>query len=78
MNTYRCSSGERVTQSQIDSRVRKAKAKALELQHNEHSYNFCEECGRNGNGTRLDCSHDYSVGQSKKDGKTEQKSVVCM
>ena len=72
MNTYKTSTGERFTQSQIDARIRIAKAKALELQFNEHGYNFCFQCGSNGSGTRLDMSHDYSVGKAKAEGKTEK------
>lgn len=72
MNTYQTSQGERVTQSQIDSRIRKAKAQALENQFEEHGWNFCEECGHNGSGTRLDCSHDISVKKAKENGMTEQ------
>lgn len=72
MNTYQTSTGERVSQSQIDNRVRKAKATALEIQFEEHGWNFCEECGSNGSGTRLDCSHDISVKKAKENGMTEQ------
>lgn len=72
MNTYKTSQGERVTQSQVDSRIRKAKAKALQNQFEEHGWNFCEECGHNGSGTRLDCSHDISVKKAKDTGQTEQ------
>ena len=74
MNTYSTSDGERFTESQIKAKIREAKAKALQKQIDEYGYNFCEEgqCGKNANGTYLDCSHDYSVGQSKKDGKVEQ------
>lgn len=71
MNTYRCSNGERVTQSQIDRKIREAKAEKLRLQFEEYSYNFCEECGSNGNGTRLDNSHDISVKKAKEEGRTE-------
>lgn len=72
MNTYKISTGERVKQSVIDRKIREAKAEALRLQFEEHGWNFCEECGHNGSGTRLDCSHDYSVGRAKSEGKTEQ------
>lgn len=72
MNTYYCSDGEKVTQIQIDYRVKKAKSEVLEKQRQEHDYNFCEDCGKNASGTRLDCSHDYPVGKAKADGKTEQ------
>ena len=72
MNTYRCSDGERVKQSVVDYRTSKAKEQVLQNQLYEYGYNFCEECGHNGSKFPLDCSHDYSVGQAKKDGKTEQ------
>lgn len=71
-NTYKTSTGERVTQPQLDRRIREAKATALKIQFEEHGYNMCEECGKNANGTRLDCSHDYPVGRAKAEGKTEQ------
>ena len=72
MNTYRCSNGERVKQSVIDRKIREAKAEALMLQFEEHGWNFCEQCGSNGNGTRLDLSHDISVKKAKENGMTEQ------
>lgn len=72
MNTYKSSDGKRFTQSQIDRKIREAKSQALENQREEHGFNFCEECGRNASGTRLDCSHDYPVGRAKAEGKTEQ------
>ena len=71
MNTYRTSTGERFTQSKIDLKIRAAKAEKLRSMQIEFGYIFCEQCGHNGSGSRLDCSHDYSVGQSKKDGKVE-------
>ena len=70
-NTYSTSTGERLTQSQLDSRIRKAKAELLENQFNDFGYNFCEECGRNANNTRLDCSHDISVKKAKENGQAE-------
>lgn len=72
MNTYSTSTGERFTQSQIDRKITEAKAKALQKQIDEFDYNFCEQCGRNASGTRLDCSHDISVKRAKEEGKTEQ------
>lgn len=71
-NTYRTSTGEKYTTAQIDKKTNKAKAEALENQFSEHGYNFCEECGRNASGTRLDCSHDYPVKKAKEEGKAEQ------
>jgi len=72
MNSYRTSEGTRVNQNTIDYRTRNAKAEKLRLMQEEYGYVFCEQCGSNGSGTRLDCSHDYSVGRAKKEGKTEQ------
>jgi 5-methylcytosine-specific restriction endonuclease McrA len=71
MNTYSTSDGKRFTQSQIDRKIHQAKAEALRLQYEDHGYNFCEECGNNGTGTRLDCSHDISVKKAKENGQSE-------
>lgn len=72
MNSYRTSTGEKFTQSQIEKKITEAKSKVLQNQIDEYDYNFCEQCGRNASGTRLDCSHDISVKRAKEEGKTEQ------
>lgn len=72
MNFYKTSNGEKFTTAQIESKMRVAKAKALEKQFDEFYYNFCEQCGRNSSGTRLDCSHDISVKKAKENGQSEQ------
>ena len=69
--TYSTSTGERVTQGQIESRMRTAKENVLKAQFDEYNYNFCVECGKNSNGTRLDMSHDISIKSAKEQGKTE-------
>ena len=69
--TYKTSTGERVTQSQIESRMRVAKQNVLQSQFDEHNYNFCVECGKNASGTRLDMSHDISIKSAKEQGKTD-------
>lgn len=69
--TYQTSTGQRVTQSQIESRMRVAKENVIQAQLDEHGYNFCVECGKNGNGTRLDMSHNISIKSAKEQGKTE-------
>lgn len=72
MNHYFTSTGERVSQSTIDYRIRKAKEEALRNQFEEFGYNFCEECGKNANAAgKLDCSHDISVKRAKESGRTE-------
>lgn len=70
MNTYRCSNGERVTQSVIDIRIRKAKAKKLQIFLEQHGYYFCEDCERS-DCKPIDCSHEISVSEAKNTGKTE-------
>ncbi len=70
MNTYQTSSGERLKKSVIDNRVRLAKKKLIDLQFDEFGYNFCEDCDRS-QGIRLDCSHNISVDQCQKSGRSE-------
>jgi len=60
MNHYFTSTGERVSKSVIDSRVRKAKAQKIESMIDEYGYVFCEDCRRN-DCKPVDCSHDISV-----------------
>lgn len=70
MGTYRCSDGTRVSQAQIDRRVKKAKAKKYQEFLNKHGYIYCEVCKKN-SCRPVDCSHDISVDKAKKEGKTE-------
>lgn len=70
MNTYKTSSGERVTQTQIDNFTRVAKAKVLQKQLDEHGYNFCSVCKRN-DCKPIDCAHEISVKKAKESGRTE-------
>lgn len=71
MNHYFTSSGERVSQSQIDQRIRKAKAKKLQLFLEENNYIFCEVCNKN-DCKPVDCSHDLAVYDCKKQGCIEK------
>ena len=70
MNTYKTSTGERLSKSVIDSRVRKAKKTKIQNMIISQGYIYCEDCGRSG-GMPLDCSHDLSVDQCQKQGKSE-------
>tara|TARA_R110000822_G_scaffold14427_6_gene50813 strand:+ start:10597 stop:10914 length:318 start_codon:yes stop_codon:yes gene_type:complete len=73
-NSYKMSNGDRVLKSVVDHRIRKAKEEKLQLMLDEHGYIFCEEpgCGKNTNaGEPIDCSHDISVDECQKMGKTE-------
>jgi len=69
-NTYRTSSGERVKKKQIDLNVRKAKFKKLNSFMDEHGYIFCEGCKRSDT-PPYDCSHDISVDECQKSGRSE-------
>jgi 5-methylcytosine-specific restriction endonuclease McrA len=70
MNHYYTSQGDKISKSRIDALVRNAKKKALQLQYNEHGYNFCSHCLRS-SGVYLDCSHRISVDQAQKTRHTE-------
>ncbi len=70
-NTYTTSSGERVSKSTIDSRVREAKEQNLYNQMLEFGYNFCEKCHRS-SGVRLDNAHIVSVDDCQKQGCSEK------
>ena len=82
MNTYKTSTGERLSKSVIDARVRKAKRGKIDEQFEEHGYNFCEECNVS-SGVYLDCSHILSVDRCQKEGKSELSydvnniSILC-
>lgn len=69
-NTYRQSDGTRITQSQLDRKIRQAKAKVLQKQLDEQGYISCVECGRT-SGDYLDCAHIISVDKCKKSGQSE-------
>ena len=70
MNTYKCSNGDRLRKSVVDSLIRKAKGEKVRQQYEENGYNHCESCGIS-NGTYLDCSHDIPVKKCQEEGKTE-------
>ena len=69
-NTYSDSNGNRYTTSQIESRIKKASLKKLEIQFDEFGYNFCEECKRNDD-KPIDISHTISRKKAKEDGCVE-------
>lgn len=78
-NTYRCSDGTKVSKTTIDRNVRKAKEEVIQDQLNEHGFNFCEDCAENGYPENaddmelriLDCSHNISVDECQKTGRSE-------
>lgn len=72
MNKYKTSSGEYVSKSIIDRRIREAKEKKIAEMIEKFGYLFCEECKRNTNtGIPLDCSHDIPVSECQNSGKAE-------
>lgn len=66
MGTYLTSTGDRVTQSQIDYRIRKAKEAKRQMML---GYEFCEDCGRSD--TVIDMSHDKGIQACKNDNQVE-------
>ena len=70
MNSYKCSDGTKVKKSIVDRRIREAKRIKLDNFIQEHGYYFCEECKKS-KGVYIDCSHDISVDECQKSGKTE-------
>ena len=70
MNTYSTSTGERLTKSLIDSRVRSAKQKLLDEQMLAFGFNFCVVCHR-ATGVFLDCAHIISVKECQESGRAE-------
>jgi len=71
MNSYRTSSGERIPKSTIDSRVSYSKKQKRKIQFLEHGFNFCENCGINDRQTIIDVSHNISVDECQKSGRSE-------
>jgi len=70
MNYFKTSTGERVSKSVIDRRVRQAKEAKLEKQFLEDGYNHCEECDQSTD-TYLDCSHVIPVKECQESGRSE-------
>lgn len=77
MKYYHTSTGERVSKSVVDRRVTEAKRLKIETMKDEFGYIFCEECHINSStGIPLDCSHNVSVNEAQKTGKTELSWAV--
>jgi len=70
LNHFTTSTGERVSQKQIDYRIRRAKGQKIEQFLSEHGYLVCQDCGQN-DCKAVDCSHDKSVDWCKKHGCLE-------
>ena len=70
MNHYRCSDGTKISKSLLDKRIHDAKFKKLAQFIEDNGYIFCEDCRLN-NCTPVDCSHDISVDECQKSGRSE-------
>lgn len=70
MTTYSKSNGERITQIELDKRIREAKQIKKDEFFDQWGYYFCETC-KSSNKSRYDMSHDVSVQECKMSGKTE-------
>ena len=71
-NSFYTSDGEKVLKKVIDNNVRKVKRLILQVQLDEHGYNFCEECEVNASsGIPIDCSHTISVDECQKSRRSE-------
>ena len=64
------SNGERIFKSKIDNNVRKAKQQKIAEFLEENDYLFCEDCKKN-TCLPIDCSHDISVDECQKSGRSE-------
>lgn len=69
-NTYMMSTGDRVSKTTIDYKVREAKKKLLSNQLLDFGYNFCVNCNKSSS-VYLDCAHDISVKECQESGKSE-------
>jgi hypothetical protein len=70
MNSYKLSNGQRIAKSVIDRKVREAKKQKIANFIAYNGYLFCEDCGKS-SGVYLDCSHEKSVNECQKMGKSE-------
>ena len=70
LNKYKDSNGDKWDKNAIDRKVSDATSKKIDQFFDEHSYIFCEDCGRS-SGVVFDCSHEVSVDECQKDGHCE-------
>ncbi|MDA3779660.1 MAG: hypothetical protein PF487_05455 [Bacteroidales bacterium] len=70
MNYVKTTSGDRIKRSILDRKIREAKAKLIQQQLDDYSYNFCTICKRN-DCLPLDCSHHISVKEAIETGRSE-------
>jgi len=69
MGSFTDSTGRKFTKKAIDRMVNDAKRERMQMQIDEHGYNFCEVCKRN-DCKPIDAAHLVSVDQAQKDPNT--------
>lgn len=78
-NMCRCSDGSMIKTSVLNKMIREAKAEKIRLMYALFGYVFCEDCYNEGVPENInemdlkiiDCSHDVSVDECKKSGRSE-------
>jgi len=83
-NKWACSDGTKLTSAQVDKYIHQAKEKKIVAMINVFGYVFCEDCKEHGvpewvneaDLKRIDCSHETSVDECKKSGRTELAFAV--
>lgn len=68
--TYSTTNGERLTSSQIETRMTYSKGVLLQNQLDDKGYNFCQTCKRN-DCFPITCAHVISVKEAKEKGMAE-------
>jgi hypothetical protein len=74
-----CSDGTVYTTYELNVRIKKAKQQKIDLMEREFGYIFCEDCVDFGVPEKanpmelkiIDCSHEVSVDEAKKSGRSE-------
>lgn len=74
-NKITTSTGEVMSRAEFDNRIRRAKAKRLQINLDKYGYIVCEDCKRN-DCKPIDCSHDKSVKACIEDGVPELAYAV--
>ena len=75
MNHITTSTGERITRTAYDFRIRKAKEMKRYSFINQHGDVYCEECGAN-ESSIIYCSHDIPVSECIKNGYSEKAYAI--
>lgn len=69
-NKITTSTGEIMSRAEFDNRIKRAKAKRIQINLDKYGYIVCEDCKRN-DCKPIDCSHDKSVKECIEQGVAE-------